>query len=70
MEKGRRAERDISLCLFDSVDLDKDDRINEAEFSIPQQAYGLTAEQAKETFERLDVEKKGYWQKSTYVDRG
>lgn len=56
----RRYVESVAKNLFDSVDLDRDDKISLGEFSIPQQAYGLTADQAQETFKRLDVTGKGY----------
>src|SRR4051812_21919317 len=50
----------VAGSLFDSMDLNHDDKISLEEFSVPQQAYGLTADQARQTFERLDVSGQGY----------
>jgi Ca2+-binding EF-hand superfamily protein len=59
-ENYRRYVEAVATNLFEGVDTDADGKIDLGEFSVPQQAYGLTAEQARQTFQRLDVNGQGF----------
>lgn len=59
-ENYRRYVEAVATNLFEGADRDADGKISLEEFSVPQQAYGLTADQAKQTFQRLDVSGQGF----------